>query len=224
MAAPQQPMLARRQLRLAALDALNAVKTSAQIAVIDSPGDWNTPPEKLPAILLRNGREQKVSITKGMPEFTTTVTLEIEARVDADTAAVAQDCIEALGYLIENTLLCDYSVISMVNQVASVESETEITSDGRRHFGAMKMAVSFEMPEMFDPTEAPVAASAWPQVVHAAVPLTSIGLHADMLGTFSPTGTFTPSADAPAYAATPSPRTAGPDGRDEVALDIQLPQ
>lgn len=55
-------------------------------------------------------------------------------------------------------------------------------------------------------------------------PITSVGIHADLGAPFDPNGTYTPSTDAPPYTPAPAPRTSGPDGRDEGALDITLPQ
>lgn len=224
MSAPQQPMLARRQLRLAAIACLNGIKTAAQIATIDSPGDWNTPPEVMPAVLIRTPADRKMGVVKGMAEFTTTVTLEIEARLEATTETAAQDQIEALCYAIENALFTDYNVIGMIQQVSSVDTQTEITATGARHTGAIKMSISVEMFEAYDPMVAAPAASTWPVQPPATVPLTSVGLHADLAGTYDPSGTYTPSADAPAYTPVPAPRTTGPDGRDEGSLDITLPQ
>lgn len=222
MAAPQEPMLARRQLRLAAVAAINTIKTTAGIATIDSPGDWNVPPEKLPAVLLRGARGRKESINKGMAEFNSTVTLEIEGRVEAASASAAQDAIEALEYAVENAILTDYNVIGMVQQVASVDSEVEISSDGKRHLGGFKMSIACELFEAFDPTAVAPLATTWPQIPSATVALTSLGLHADMAGTFDKNGTYVPSPDSPAYTPVPAPRTSGPDGRDEAALDIPL--
>jgi len=222
MAAPMQPMLARRQLRLAVLGAINAVKTSAQIATIDSPGDWNTPPEKLPAVLMRSGRGRRDSLTKGMAEFNTAIVIEIEARVEAATAAAAQDAIEALAYAVENAIFTDYNVIGMVQQVTSVDEEIEITSEGKRHLGGIKMAITFEMVEMFDPGIAPQTQTTWPAVEAAIVTLASAGIHLDLAGTFDATGTYTPPADSPPYTPVAAPRTTGPDGRDEAALSLPL--
>jgi hypothetical protein len=222
MTAPMQPMLARRQLRLAAVGALTPLQTSAQIATLDTPGDWATPPEKLPAVLLRTGRGRKDSINKGMAEFNTTIILEIEARVEAITAQAAQDAIEALAYAIENALYTDYNVIGMVQQVVSVDEEIEITSEGKRHLGGIKMAITFEMVEIFDPTATPPALTTWPVVPPATVSMTSMGIHFDMMGTFDANGTYTPPVDSPPYTPVPAPRTTGPDGRDEAALNLTL--
>ncbi|HQT79768.1 MAG TPA: hypothetical protein PLD10_22215, partial [Rhodopila sp.] len=86
-----EPMLARRQVRLAAVAALQSITG----LTVQSPGDWATPPEKMPAALLRVVSERKDSVVKQMPEFTTTVTLEIQLRTQALTASAAQDAIEA---------------------------------------------------------------------------------------------------------------------------------
>ena len=202
-----QPMLARRQIRLAALAALSGPAFAG--VTVESPGDWSTPPEALPALLLRAPEEHKESINKGMPEFTTTVTIEIEARVGATDPAEAQDAIEALCYTVEMALLTSDGLIRIVNQVASLATRMEISSNGKIHFGAAVMTVNFEVPEMFDPF-----------VTNAPLALTSFGLHFDAGAPFDATGTYA----NPAFPANAAPRTSGPDGRDEGALDIQLPQ
>jgi hypothetical protein len=204
---PDQLMLARRQIRLAALAALTG---PAFVGVtIESPGDWSTPPEALPAILLRATDDRKESIAKGQPEFTTTISIEIGVRVGDIDPAAAQDAIEALCYTIEMALLTNTALISIVNQVASVDTKVEISSDGKIHFGGATMTVNFEVPEMFDPfaTTPPPA-------------LTSFGLHFDAGAPFDATGTYS----NPPFPGLPAPRASGPDGRDEGALDISLPQ
>lgn len=214
MTTPVQPMLARRQLRLAVIKAIQGINLGMSFA-LESPGDWSTPPASLPAVLVRSPRERKESVARTMPEFTTTATIEIEARVAALTGEDAQDSIENFCYLIENAILSDYTTIGMIQQVLSVDTETEISSEGKFHFGGAKMSFSFEMFEAFDPT------SINPNSV---VPLLSIGLHADLVNVYDPSASYVPSTDAPPYTPVPAPRTSGPDGRDEAALDIILPQ
>ncbi len=221
MPIPSQPMLARRQLRQAVVAAIQSIQTSAGITDIDSPGDWVTPPVKLPAVLVRNGHERKESVQKGMAEFTTTSSIEIEARLQAATSIAAQDEIEALGYLLENAILTNYSVIGMVSQVVSVDTQTEISSDGRQHLAGIKMTLSFEMPEIYDPTAVAPALTTWPVVPAQIVPLTNFTLTGDLINIFDPNGTYVGSlfpADVLA-----APRTSGPDGRMEGGMDITLP-
>lgn len=205
-------MLARRRVRLAALAALTG--DSFIGVTIDSPGDWNTPPEGVPAILLRAPDDRKESIGRGAPQFTTSCSVEIEARVGAVTEGEAQDAIEALCFSIEMALLTNDALIRIINQVASVDTRTEVSADGRIHYGGARMVFVFEMPEMFDSFGIDASSPGWP------TPLTSFGLHFDAGAPFDATGTY----PNPFLAATPAPRTTGPDGRDEGALDIVLPQ
>lgn len=205
--------LARRQIRLAALAAITGanLQNAGSPVAIDSPGDWTTPPEVLPAILLRAPGERKESKLRGQPEFDTNITIEIEGRVQALTASDAQDAIEDLCLGIEQALLTNYDLISIIQQVAAVETKIEITADGRVHIGGAMMHFVFECFESFDPFE-----------VVAPPALTTVQIHADLIGTFDPTGTYS----NPAFpdSVTPAPRTSGPDGRDEGALDLNLPQ
>jgi len=197
-------MLARRQVRLAVLASL--VGPDFDDVTIDSPGDWSTPPEDLPAILVRASDERKESINKGLPEFTTTVAIEIEARVSSTDAGTAQDRIEALCYQIELAILTNQGVLGIVNQVSAVDAKSDISADGMTHFGAARMTFSFELPEMFEPV--------------VDLSMTSIGIHFDAVDPFDATGNYNNTL----FPGTTAPRTAGPDGRDEGALDIQLPQ
>ncbi len=215
-----EPMLARRQVRLAALAALQTIPGLA----VQSPGDWNTPAAKMPAALLRAAAERKDSAVKQIAEFTTTVTLDIGLRVQAATAEAAQDALEALGYAVEQALFTNYALVGLCQQIEGVDVDVEITSEGREHIGGAHMRVNCEVFEAFDPSDAAPALTPWPPVVPATVALQTAGIHLDMAAPFDASGTYTPSPDAPAYTPTPAPRTTGPDGRDEAALDITLPQ
>lgn len=199
-------MLARRQIRLAVVDSL---KRGMPNVTIESPGNISTPPERLPAILVRNGSERKTSITKSMPEFTTTLGIEIEARVKGGTPAAAQDAIEELGNLIEWTLFTDYELIRIINQIASVDTSTEVSSEGKEHFAGIRMSLAFEVPEMFDPTS-----------VREYPALTAAGVHVDTAAPYDANGTYA----SPAFpdSVLPAPRTSGPDGRDEGYVEINL--
>lgn len=202
-----QSMTAGRQIRLAALAALYCDALAG--VTIESPGDWSTPPEALPAILMRTASDRKESITRGAPEFTTTSTIEIEARVGAASASTAQDAIEALCYAIEQSLLTNQALIRLCNQVVSYDTRIEISADGQIHFGGAAIQVGFELPEMYDPFER-----------RAPPALTRFGLHFDAASPFDATGNY----PSPAFPVAAAPRAAGPDGRDEGFFEIQLPQ
>jgi hypothetical protein len=201
-------LMARRQLRLAALAALQS-QAGALGADIQSPGNVPTPAEKLPAILLRTADEEKSSTEKGVVAFTSTITLEIEARDQADTAEEAQDKIEALGAAIEDLLFTWAPLLALVDQVASVHTTLSISADGRQHLAELKMSLQLETFEEFEP--APETA------------LASIGVHLDTTAPVDGAGTY-PAPTAPPYAPAAAPRQSGPDGRDEGALDIDIAQ
>jgi hypothetical protein len=216
----RQPMLARRQLRLAVVAALQAIPGLN----VQSPGDWNTPPAQLPAALVRTSNDRKDAQGTQQPEFTTAVSVDILLRVQAITQAAAQDALEALGYQVEKALFTNYAIVGMLSRISSVDTDTEITAEGSAQFGRASIRMVGECFESFDSTEADPAPSAWPVVPAPTVPLESVGVHADLVNVYDPSGTYTPSADAPPYTPTAAPRTSGPDGRDEGALDIALPQ
>jgi hypothetical protein len=207
------PMLARRQLRIAALTALQAANLSA---VIEAPGDWVSQPEKMPAVLLRATRGNKEPLMAGPAEYTSTVVLELESRASGITGAAAQDAIDALDFAIEQALLTNQGFLGLT-QRTYIDTATEITAEGRIHFGGTKWAIRCEFCEVFDPVyDAPAA------VQPVAGPLLGIDLQVDLAGTFDPTGTYP--AGTFAGEVTPAPRVAGPDGRDEGGLTINLPQ
>ncbi|MBD3814060.1 MAG: hypothetical protein IE917_17895 [Betaproteobacteria bacterium] len=213
-----QPMLARRQIRLAAVAALSTL----QGVKVITPGDLPTQGARVPEIKVRTEGDSKVSITRAMPEFTTTVHLVVEVKISATTEADAQDALELICYNIEQALLTNYALIGASQQVSSIETTSDISAEGRVHFGEALMRVSVETFEAYDPTATPPLATTWPPVTDPTAPFTGMGIHLDMGAPFDPNGTYTgtlfPSAVQPA------PRTSGPDGRDEGALDIPLPQ
>ena len=200
--------LARRQVRLASFVALQALDGCTVL----SPGDWDTPPKAYPEIKVRCGAEQKNSVTKQQPEFTTAVTIEVLGRVQGTTDVDAQDQLESLDARIEAALLGAVPLITIVQQVASVHTQVSINSDGQYHVGSVLKSVVFEVFEHFDPIELDPS---------LAVAFEQINLHADLAKPFDKAGTYAspPFPDSVAAA----PRTSGPDGRDEGYLQITLP-
>lgn len=204
------PILARRELRLAVQAVLQALPG---VTVVESPPVTATQPKQMPYVGLRCGSERKVSVEKQMPEFTTTATIEITARVSATTAAAAQDAIEALANAIELSVLGAPSVVKLLQQVASITSTTDINGEGSAYQAETLISMDCEMFEVFDPTV--IAPADYPG-------LEGVNLHVDAGRPFDATGVY-PSPPFPAIV-TPAPRTAGPDGRDEGYVQIDLPQ
>lgn len=194
---------AMRKLVVAAFQAAAAAPT------IQSPGDWSTPPAKLPAILVRCGDDQKVSTgANGETQFNTDFAIEIRGVVSGATAEAAQDALEDLAATIEDVVLRDIGIRSMTQDFPVVATATEIKADGRLHFGAVHVAVHFQIYEAFDPD--------------VTTSLERLTLTADLRNVYDPNGTY----PAPPFpdAVQPAPRTSGPDGRAEGGFDIELPQ
>jgi len=150
-----QKMIGRRQLRLAAINALESanLEVNGDSVTVISPGDWSLTPELLPAIQVRTDHEIKSSFNRGAPEFTTTCSLELKVTVAGDSAESVQDDIETLWEKIESAIFGNYSIISMVQQFSSVESALDIKADGQRHLAGIAAAFRAEFPEMYEPTQ-----------------------------------------------------------------------
>ncbi len=202
-------MLARRQLRLAALPALQALTG----VTVDCPPVLSTPPKKMPYVGLRCGTERKAGpVTQQLATFTTTVPLEIIARVSATTKEAAQDEIEALAYRIEQAVLSLVTLTALVQKIAGVTTTTEISGEGSAFQAGIEMIVDCEVFEEFDPTV--INADNYPR-------LEGVNVHVDAGRPFDATGDY-PDAPFP-DAVPPAPRTSGPDGRDEGSLVIDFP-
>lgn len=228
---PELSMLFRRQMRIAVVAALQKADlwVDDEPISINSPGNWSLQHLKddcgLPAILVRTGTEGKAStIRAGLPQFNSSVSIEVLCAVSSTTAEKAQDEIEGLWFQIENILLTDYSIIGSVQNVSSVDSKLEIDSSGNDHIAAISAAFVYEGFEVYDsqsfvnqPTD---PQQQFPIQPEPTVPLESSGIHFDLVNVADPSGTY----PDPAFpdSVVPAPRTHGPDGRDEAVLDIPL--
>lgn len=186
-----------------------ALQTAAAAPTIQSPGDWSVPPTKLPAILVRCGDDQKTSTgPNGETQFNTDFVIEIRGIVSGATAEAAQDALEDLGATIEDVVLRNVAIRAETQDFPVVATSTEIKADGQKHFGAVSIAVHFQIYEAFDPD--------------VATSLSEMALTADLRNVYDPSGTYAnpPFPDA----VQPAPRTSGPDGRAEGGFDIELPQ
>ncbi|MEG2273175.1 MAG: hypothetical protein RSC05_12980, partial [Acinetobacter sp.] len=148
---PQLSMLFRRQMRIAVVSALQKADlwVDEEPVSINSPGNWSLQHLKddcgLPAILVRTGTEGKSSVYRaGLPQFNSSVSIEVMCAVSSTTAEKAQDDIEGLWFQIENILLTDYSIIGSVQNVSSVDSKLEIDSSGNDHVAAISAAFVYE--------------------------------------------------------------------------------
>lgn len=202
------PTLARREMRLAAVAALSTIPS----VTVTSPGVWATQPSGTPELLVDCGIEQKASLGRTVPEYTTSSVLQISARLVSATAESAQDAIEVLGATIEAVLLGNVAFVSRLQQISEVVSKTTIDSSAGHHTASLVMALTCEHAETYSPDE--IDATQFPDV-------TQLLVHVDMTNIADPTGTYA----SPAFPAAvqPAPRTRGPDGRDEAVARATFP-
>lgn len=161
-----------------------------------------------------------------MPQFNSTVGIEVKAVVTATTAENAQNYLELLWYFVENALLVDFTITNSVQCVSSVESQFDVVSKGSNHIASMSSTFNFEGFELYDgqalPPD-PADLNNFPVTPTPAVQLNQMGIDLDLINVADPTGTHT-NSEFPEFSTSvvPAPRTQGPDGRSEAALIIPL--
>ena len=204
-------------LRDAAVTALKGRTAAGQH--VYSPRDWPTTHAAYPAIIVRTTDELAVSKGRfGVPEFDNTITLAIAARVEATTEAAADTAVRALAQQIKAAILRNGQFIYQqeVQQFATFATKIDVTAEGKRHIGDVLVSFGVEVFQVYDPT---IDAEG----VALAPALLGIDIHADLAAPFDAAGTYSAPAHPP-YTPPAAPRTSGPDGRDEAAMTIDLPQ
>jgi hypothetical protein len=188
-----------------------------------SPYDWPTSPSTYPLILVHARKERKVSLGPNTPEFDVYTTVEIIARVQSPAGIVDTGSVAALAAaetlklqievaLINNPLIwADPNGGQRIEQFTTVDSEINTSSEGSMPMAELAMSIEvkfYQGPEVFFPIP--------------TNPLQTVNINVDTAEPFDPNGTY---ANPPfPSAVNPAPRTSGPDGRNEGALTISLPQ
>lgn len=206
---------------LQALIAAVLTETTSAGANVFTPRTWRTPPAALPILLIQSPSETKQNVAgrTGPAEFWVTGRFRIVGRVyqkpdPADPFAAdmaAQAAVDALARQVEVRVINADAIRRAIQQFVSIETVSDVKSDGGLRFGEFDMTISMEFyqgPEAFAPVE--------------GVDFNELALYVDLLNVFSPTGNFNdtpfPGSD------TGSPRTIGPDGRAEGLVLIEIDQ
>jgi hypothetical protein len=202
--------LMRDMLRQMTVAALKAADTDAGDNIF-SPGDWPSDSDAMPALLISCKRERKESMTRAQPNFTTTAYIRVDARLEDTNEGDAQDSMNALCDQVEQAILTNHDIIEQLQQISSVETQMDIVSEGGKHVAQAVIEFGMEFYQSQEDYYAPVNP---PQ-------LNEITVQADLTNHFDPSGTY----PDPAFpdSVKPAPRTSGPDGRNEGAIDIALP-
>src|SRR5260363_278068 len=167
-------MLMRAHFREQAVATLKAAHTTAGQNVF-SPRDWPTWRGEYPLILVHTPRERKASITRGIPQFNTTLWLAVSARVETHSAEAAYADLETLGAQIEAAPLTDFNLISQLQHIAFVYTGIQVNAQSKAHLSEVQIDFALEFYEVFDPvTQSPVQPIATPlegiDVQHALRP------------------------------------------------------
>jgi hypothetical protein len=142
-----------------------AVYPTDAAARVYAPRDWPTWDNQYPCIFVSGPREKKASLGRSTaPEFTVVSTVRIVARTQAlgaiedGGAGVVEAELWALQRQIEVAIINSPSLMPLLQQYPSVDSETGINSDGKQHLGELVMEVAMEYyqgPEDFYPVDGP---------------------------------------------------------------------
>jgi hypothetical protein len=116
---------------------------------------WSMRPELFSpaALMVSTPHETKQSQNRGVPEFNTLVTLLIVGRVFVGTIP-DEDLSKTLRRFkceIENALLGDTEFMRPLQQFQSIETMLEIDSEGRSPFAELKMALTAEVFQIYEP-------------------------------------------------------------------------
>jgi hypothetical protein len=141
-----------------------------------SPRDWPTYAGQYPMILLQTPREEKTSLGRNVPQFTTTVVLKITARVKAaaspaDAGAItAEVAVEALKTAIEGALINDFDLTAAIQQFSFVNSVIKVDAEGEYHIGELVQEYGLEIYQGPEDFATPVAISLDEVTLSAAEP------------------------------------------------------
>lgn len=174
------------------------------------PRDVPTGDTEYPCVLAYTPHELKEGIMPGgVPEFNTTVMLTLVCRTAGNSADVAEDVADELAAAVEDALLLDSEFVRAVQQFKSVETQVTVNGENERHLGEATLTFALEIFQDYDPA------------YEIEDRLEGVNLYLDAISPADATGTYT-NAPFPA-AVKPAPRTEGPDGRAEGALQINFP-
>lgn len=202
--------LMRRTLCQMTITALKDANTLAADNVF-SPGDRPTPKENMPALLVRCKHERKESMVRAQPNFTTTAFIRIDARLQATDEAEVQDNMDTLCDQIEQAILTNHDIIAVLQQISSVETQMDVSSESEFHVGQAVIEFGMEFYQSQEDYYAPVNPP----------DLTEVRTNVDLTNIFDATATY-PNPPFPSSVQA-APRTSGPDGRNEGALITELP-
>lgn len=136
-------------------------RTDAQDRVY-SPRDWPTAGADYPALLIQTPFDEKQSMGRNAPQFTSVTTLRISGRLEAfdgeadDGAIRAEAALEALREQVERSVINSYELTRHIQQFKHIRSVIGVDASGEGHTGQLTYEIDVEYyqgPEDFYPIE-----------------------------------------------------------------------
>lgn len=109
--------------------------------------------EELPVIFVTVPSENASSNGRHAPDFTRVVQLEVLARVTAQSHATVQALLDRIAEDIEMSIMCSHDIMSMVQQVASIQTEQQISAEAADVIGAVRLTFGMEYTQEYPVTE-----------------------------------------------------------------------
>lgn len=127
-----------------------------------SPRDWSTRSEDYPCLLVQTPFDEKHSMGRNVPQFTSVATIRITGRVEAfdseteDGAIAAEVALENLREQVERAVINSYALGLVVQQYRQIRSAIQVDAGGLGHIGQLTYEIDaeyFQGPEDFYPVE-----------------------------------------------------------------------
>jgi len=146
----------------------NLVVTALKVAGTDagdrvySPRDWSTRGEDYPVLMVQTPFEEKQSMGRNVPQFTTVTTIRVTGRLEAfdsetdDGAVMAEEGLEALRQQIEMAVINSYELTRSIQQFRHIRSAIDVDASGDGHIGQLTFEIDAEYyqgPEDFYPIQ-----------------------------------------------------------------------
>jgi hypothetical protein len=142
--------ISRAGLRTLARDTLLAAATVAGPRVYDLHGQ----PAKLtefPALVVSTPVERKEFSGFGAPQFNTTITLAVMARVAPGSEASAEAQLEQLVEQVQRAVLCTPNMVMPIQRFEFVETQSIVSVEGETMVGEATIMFGCQVPQLYEP-------------------------------------------------------------------------
>ena len=165
------PLYAAAYLRSIVVQALvNAQGAGALAANITSPGIWDAPETKLPAVTVRHGDQLKRGTEQTAPlQVHSIISIEIQAQCRGATGVIAQSAMELLAGAVEYAIFSQIFALDLafcaangapemrvIERFEESRQRIEITADSTNPLASLDMTMVFRLFQPFDPAGPPL--------------------------------------------------------------------